>query len=119
MPMFKFYHILCSNDNKVIYEGRFQCPTRGAALLLLKEKIGRKNLTGLTYTITEFPIEVLKEIIEAIMQNRKFPEGDIVPFQNQKIEISKTKNYASIRDHKRNPHKPTGSVGVRRRLGEL
>lgn len=119
MPMSKFYHILCTNSGRVIYEGRFQCVTRGAALNLLKEKLERRNLTGLTYTITEFPIEVLKEILEALSKNQKIPEGDIVPYQRQKIEESKIKNYASIRDHKRNPHKPIGPMGVRRRLGEL
>ena len=117
MPMFKFFHILCSNNGRVIYEGRCQCVTRTAALLLLKEKIGRRNLTGLTYTITEFPIEVLKEIIEAIIQNKPIPEGDIVPYQNIKIEESKTQNYASIRSNKRNPYKPTGAAGIKRRLG--
>lgn len=117
MPMNKYFHILCTSGNKVIYEGRFQCATRGSAMTLLKEKIGRQNLCGLVYTITEFPIEVLKEVIESIMNNKPLPEGDIVSFQEE--ETSNTSNYSKITNNKRNPNKPKGVAGVRRRLGDL
>ena len=59
MPTNKFYHILCTSGDKVVYEGRFQCVSRSAAMKLLREKVGRQNLYGLIYTVTEIPIEVL------------------------------------------------------------
>ncbi len=117
MPMSKLYHILCTSGGKVIYEGRFQCNTRGAALSILRDKIGRRNLTGLVYTVTEFPIEILKEIMTAISQNRKIPEGDIVPFSGEE-KIEDSKSYASISSHRLNPNKPQGIAGVKRRLGD-
>ena len=47
MPTNKFYHILCTTGDKVVYEGRFQCVSRSAAMKLLREKVGRQNLLWL------------------------------------------------------------------------
>ena len=41
MPTNKFYHILCTSGDKVVYEGKFQCVSRSAAIKLLREKVGR------------------------------------------------------------------------------
>lgn len=119
MPMSKLFHILCSNNGRVIYEGRFQCRTRNEALKILREKIGRENLTGLVYTVTEFPIEVLKEIMNAISANQKIPEGDIVSFDKETPIEESEKAYANIVSNKHNPNKTQGLDGVRRRLGDL
>ncbi len=118
MPTDHLYHILCTNGGKVVYEGRFQCRTRGEALALLREKVGRRNLTGLVYTVTGFPIEVLKEVMLAISQNKKIPEGDIVPFDKNKLLDQTEKPYASVASNKLNPYKPQGIGGVKRRLGD-
>lgn len=115
MPTNKFYHILCTSGNKVVYEGRFQCATRGAAMTLLKEKIGRQNLSGLVFTITEFPIEVLREVIDSIINKKPLPEGDIVGFQKETSKASAS--YAKVIGNKHNPNKAQGARSVRRRLG--
>ena len=121
MPVDRLYHILCSSGNKVMYEGRFLCPTRAKAIELLREKVGRSNLSGLTYSVTEFPIEVIREVIEAIMRRGPMPQGDLIPFQktlNPNHE-TETRGFAQIREYRHNPHKPKGAAGVKRRLGEL
>jgi len=119
MPSAHLYHILCTNGGKVVYEGRFQCRTRGEALNLLREKVGRRNLSGLVYTVTDFPIEVLKEVMSAISQKQQIPEGDIVPFDKGKVLERTEKPYASIASNKFSPNKPQGAGEVRRRLGDL
>ncbi len=113
--MNKYFHILCTSGNKVIYEGRFQCATRGSAMTLLKEKIGRRNLSGLVYTITEFPIEVLREVIDSIVNKKPLPEGDIINSKEEQVSNSTT--YSNITNNKHNPRKPKGTVGIKRRLG--
>lgn len=74
MPTNKFYHILCTSGDKVVYEGRFQCVSRSAAMKLLREKVGRQNLYGLIYTVTEIPIEILREIVDALYRIARFEE---------------------------------------------
>ena len=102
MPSSKYFHILCTSGDKIVYEGRFQCYSRKAALSLLREKVGRKNLYGLTFTITEFPIDIIREIIESILKRKLLKEGDIIPIDP--ASPIPADGFASIRDEKRNPH---------------
>lgn len=117
MPTNKFYHILCTSENKVVYEGRFQCVSRSAALKLLREKVGRQNLSGLVFTVTEIPIEVIREILEALLRKKSIPEGDIVPCTTPLNNNAGV--YVSIRSNKHNPNKPKGAREVTRRLGDF
>ena len=116
MPTNKFYHILCTSGDKVVYEGRFQCASRSAAMKLLREKVGRQNLFGLIYTVTEIPIEVLREIVDALINKKPITEGDICSYKETPT-ISPT--YAKINSYKHNPNKPQGVNGVKRRLGDF
>lgn len=116
MPTNKFYHILCTSGDKVVYEGRFQCVSRSAALKLLRGKVGRQNLYGLIYTVTEIPIEVLKEIVEAIINKKPIQEGDICSYKDTP---SISPAYAKIKSYKHSPSKPQGANGVKRRLGDF
>jgi len=65
--MNKLYWIVCEERDKTLYEGRFLGRTRGAALKHLKEQIGRSNLTGLIFSITEIPVPLIREIIEQVL----------------------------------------------------
>ena len=116
MPVKNYYHILCTSGDKIIYEGRFQCISRKAAMNLLREKIGRQNLSGLTYTITEFPIDIMKELIESIIKNKPFKEGDVIP--RDKSKKLPTDDFGMIQDYKRNPNAPRGVGSTKRRLGD-
>jgi hypothetical protein len=42
---------------------------------LLREKVGRQNLYGLIYTVTEIPIEVLREIVDALINKKPIKNG--------------------------------------------
>lgn len=119
MPSDRFFHILCTDGEKIRYEGRFQCSSRNVAYRLLREKVGKKNLYGLKYTITEFPIDVLREIIDSILNKRPLPEGDILKHKTiQSPPKQPPQVYANVKDMRYNPHKPTRST-VKRRLGDL
>lgn len=68
--MNKLYYIVCEEKDKTLFEGRFQGRTRGAALKFLKESIKRPSLNGTVFTITEIPVNVIREIVEAVMKGK-------------------------------------------------
>lgn len=76
--MNKLYWIICEERDKTLFEGRCQARTRGAALKYLKEQLGRSNLTGLVFTITEIPVPLIREIVKAVMENRPLEDVTIV-----------------------------------------
>ena len=65
--MNKLYWIVCEENDKTLYEGRFLGRTRGAALKHLKEQLGRSNLIGLVFAITEIPVPLIREIVAEII----------------------------------------------------
>ena len=62
--------------------------------------VSRQNLLVLIYTVTETPIEVLREIVDALINKKPIPDGDIYSY-------------------KHNPNKPQGVNEVKRRLGDF
>jgi hypothetical protein len=58
--MKKLYYIVCDDKDHTLFEGRYQGRTRGEALKFLKLTIGRKNLNGLVFTITEIPVPLIR-----------------------------------------------------------
>ena len=113
----KFYHIFCTSGDRVVFEGRFQCYSRKSALALLREKIGRANLSGLSYSITEIPVDIIRDVVEAIIRKKPIPEGDIIAYD--KSNLLPSGGYASIQSNKCNPNAPRGIGNTRRRLGDL
>lgn len=69
--MDKLYYIVCEEKGETLFEGRFQGRTRGAAMKFLKERIGRPGLNGTVFTITEIPVPLIREIVEAIMKGEE------------------------------------------------
>ena len=65
--MNKLYWIVCDDKDTNVFEGRFQGRTRGEALKFLKQSLGRKNLCGLVFTITEIPVPLIREIVAEIL----------------------------------------------------
>ena len=72
--MDKLYWIACDDKETTLFEGRYQGRTRGGALKFLKENLGRKNLNGLVFTITEIPVPLIREIVAEILAT-----GNVVP----------------------------------------
>ncbi|MBC2593764.1 hypothetical protein H5P28_05765 [Ruficoccus amylovorans] len=68
--MNKLYWIVCEENDKTLYEGRFLGRTRGAALKHLKEQLGRSNLTGLVFAITEIPVTLIRELVAECVSAR-------------------------------------------------
>ena len=75
--MDKLYYILCEEKGTTLFEGRFQGRTRGAAIKFLKEQIGRTKLNGTVFTITEIPVPLIREIVEAIMKGEPILTGSM------------------------------------------
>jgi hypothetical protein len=65
--MKKLYWIVCDDTDTNLFEGRFQGRTRGEALKFLKQSLGRPNLCGLVFTITEIPVPLIREIVAEIL----------------------------------------------------
>jgi len=65
--MNKLYWIVCDDKDTNLFEGRFQGRTRGEALKFLKQSLGRPNLCGLVFTITEIPVPLIREIVAEIL----------------------------------------------------
>lgn len=81
----RFYHILCSRGESVLYEGRFQCGSRAGAVEVLRQKLGVKNLSGLRYTITEIPLDIIREVVESILLKKPLSEGDIHAYMPKEL----------------------------------
>ncbi len=71
--MDKLYYIVCEEGDRTLFEGRFLGRTRSAALKHMKEQLGRSNLIGLVYSITEIPVPLIRGIVEQILE-KKIPE---------------------------------------------
>lgn len=66
--MDKLYYIVCEEKGATLFDGKFQGRTRGAAIKFLKAQIGRQSLAGVVFTITEIPVPLIREIVQAIMR---------------------------------------------------
>ncbi len=66
--MDKLYYIVCEEKGATLFEGKFQGRTRGAAIKFLKAQIGRQSLAAVVFTVTEIPVPLIREIVEAIMR---------------------------------------------------
>lgn len=66
--MDKLYYIVCEEGDRTLFEGRFLGRTRGAALKHMKEQLGRSNLIGLVFSITEIPVPLIREIVAEILE---------------------------------------------------
>lgn len=75
-------------------------------------------MRGLKYSITEIPIEILREIVDAIINEQALPQGDIIKRPVYITPKDTKKKYASVSDWRRDPNKPTMG-NVKRRLGDL
>ena len=65
--MDKLFWIACEEGDQTLFEGRFLGRTRGAALKFMKDKLGRSNLIGLVFSITEIPVPLIRDIVNEIL----------------------------------------------------
>lgn len=85
--MTKLYWIVCEENDQTLHEGRFLGRTRGAALKHLKEHIGRSNLTGLVFSITEIPVPLIREIVAEILSERAGEDRPPDPSQTESDQV--------------------------------
>ena len=117
----KYFHIFCTFQGKVLYEGRFVCRSKTDAINILKEKLKCDSLRRFAFKITEIPVDIIVDIVKAVAKGEPIPEGDIVmpqpiiPNPNASSDIEK---YGGIKSYKLNPYKPTTIGHSQRHLGE-
>ena len=114
----RYFHILCTDGDKVRYAGRFQCKTRAEAFRLMRNKVGRERLWGLSYTITEIPIDLLREIVTAIVKHKPIPFGDIVIDDKKTLPEPPPETFAEVNEYTWNGNAPKKET-IRRRLGDF
>jgi len=96
--MNKLYWIVCEENDRTLYEGRFLGRTRGAALKHLKDTLGRSNLTGLVFAITEIPVPLIREIVAEILAGNtgEVPMSETRPPAPAEAEADKVVRYAAF-----------------------
>lgn len=107
--MDKLYYIVCEEKGETLFEGRFQGRTRGAAIKFLKEQIARPGLNGTVFTITEIPVPLIREIVEAIMKGKSVPNGATVTTTAKPVE-PKPERFDAFKKPDVATEKPTASL---------
>ena len=94
--MDKLFWIVCEEGDQTLFEGRFLGRTRGAALKHMKDKLGRSNLIGLVFSITEIPVPLIRDIVNEILAEQLpkqvdaiqvEPKGEPVEEKQEELEI--------------------------------
>lgn len=116
--MTRLYHILCTNRGRIVYEAKVLCSTRKTAMTILRDQIGRRSLAGLTYSISEIPVDIIRDVVESILAKKEIKGGVIVPFRKEALDEVPDGKYIDIQNNKYSPRTP--EIGTRtRRLGDL
>ena len=63
--MNRTYKLIASRGTEVIFDDRIDALTPRAARHELKNRLGLASLSGIVYSITEIPVELIREIVDA------------------------------------------------------
>jgi len=110
--MDKLYWIVCEEKGETLFEGRFQGRTRGAALKFLKDQIGRDGLNGTVFTITEIPVPLIREIVEAIMKGEAISTGAATTAPMKSLEPKPERFDAFTKQEQSKPEEPEPSASL-------
>jgi len=61
----KLFKIIASRGGNVLFDDRLEAPTPREARNQMRSLLGMKSLTGVVYSITEIPVELIAEIAAA------------------------------------------------------
>ena len=63
--MERTFKMIASRGSEVIFDDRVQAASPREARTRLKELLGVQSLSGIVYSITEIPVELIREIVDA------------------------------------------------------
>jgi hypothetical protein len=63
--MKRTYKLIASRGNEIVFDDRIQTDTPRNARRELKKMMGLKSLSGIVYSITEIPVALIREIVDA------------------------------------------------------
>ncbi len=63
--MKRTYKLIASRGNEIVFDGRIQSATPRDARRELKKMLGLQSLSGIVYSITEIPVDLIREIVDA------------------------------------------------------
>src|SRR2546423_4671148 len=79
----KLFKIVASKGNKIVFDDRVQADSPRTAREQMKSVLGLQSLTGVVYSITEIPVELIKELVNArvaevvLNRNGRAPNVDL------------------------------------------
>jgi len=62
--MKRTYKLIASRGNEIVFDDRIQSDTPRNARRELKKLLGLKSLSGIVYSITEIPVDLIREIVD-------------------------------------------------------
>ena len=63
--MKRTYKLIASRGTEIVFDDRLQADTPREARNELKRQLGLQSLSGIVYSITEIPVELIREIVDA------------------------------------------------------
>lgn len=61
----KLFKVLASRGGRIVFDERIRASCPREARAKLKERLRAESLVGIVYSITEIPLEILREIVDA------------------------------------------------------
>ena len=74
----KLFKIIASRGGNVLFDDRLEAPTPREARNQMRSLLGMKSLTGVVYSITEIPVELIE-----VQSGPYLGEDDIVRFDDR------------------------------------
>ena len=63
--MKRTYKLIASRGNEIVFDDRIQSDTPRNARNELKKLLGLQSLSGIVYSITEIPVDLIREIVDS------------------------------------------------------
>ena len=63
--MKRTYKLIASRGNEIVFDDRLQADTPRHARREMKKLLGLESLSGIVYSITEIPVDLIREIVDA------------------------------------------------------
>lgn len=79
----KLFKIVASKAGRIVFDDRIEADSPRGAREQMKRRLGLESLTGVVYSITEIPVELIKELINArlgevvVNRNGRAPAVDL------------------------------------------
>lgn len=86
----KLFKIIASQGGRVVFDDRLEAGCPREARNQMRALLGMRSLTGIVYSITEIPVELIGEIVEARVTEalRRFEDGATPPSVDDVIRVA-------------------------------